>query len=628
MENDAPEDIQKIGTKLASNLKENTQEALKNVTEKTREIIQNPAEALESTKSAVKNNWKIITLVIVVALIIWFLIYMFRPNNKKNSDSVLNHSNVYRMWEMAPIETTSTFQTMSEDLPATEDEMTYIMNLYIEDWNGTPTTGHRELFHHGPSQCCEIKDEDVINVQFDHTKNDLYIHVRTELNCGVIPYKNAKQLASTKDYLFVLAEDSSSYSTNHIFIQNLDGSSCWIKLSTEYKEDTPIINGLTSTGSYSASSGYYIVGIDTIILPDQEDEIYLLVKMEMVATSGVICKLNQLNKPRDGELPVYEVVWLKDNNTHLTTNGDKYYFTSNRLDEDKIVFGYDEKQKIWSRETEAFINDVPYEKKYIESLNNDIVGINSNNKVFYCAHSDTATNAEDYTGICSQIEQIEKSEEGEDALSFDSISADENKLWAINSDGNKIYSTNNISSGEWNLRKQLSNGDNSNTGSSPTLSKIHASPHSKHRIWSLYSQNDSGNVVIPLSKSTSTNINSGLELDSQDSQPATKETVTIQNIPIGNPFQLAITITKKTVEVYINGKLYGTKVLKGTRPDDNSVKALRFFGTQSKINGTIHNFIFAPFPVSVTSIQSIAITEKPGSVKKESLLQKYTSYFF
>jgi hypothetical protein len=621
MENDAPESIQKIGTKLASTLKENTQEALQNIAEKTREVIQNPAEALESTKSAVKNNWKVITLFIVIALIIWFLIYMFRPNNKKNADSVLNHSNVYRMWELAPIGTNSTFQTMSEDLPPTEDEMTYIMNLYIEDWNGTPTTGHRELFHHGPSQCCEIKDDDVINVQFDHTKNDLYIHVRTELNCGEIPYKNAKQLASTKDYLFLIAEDNKSEEpTNHIFIQNLDGSSCWRKLSTEYKEGVePIIKGLTyPIGSSENTIIYDIVGIDTIILPDQEDEIYLLVKDSNDIT--FICKLNQLNKPRDGELPAYEVVWLKNKTTKISSRvSNKYNFTSNRLDENRIIFGYKKKQKIWSRSEEKW--DVSYNGKNIdiESLNGDIVGINKENKVFYCAPSDNTNGTEDgadNTDICEEIEQT-KTMAVENSLSIDSISADESKLWGISFDGKQIYSTNNISSGEWNLRKQLS--------SEGTLSNIHASSYSKHRIWSLYDQDGSGNIVIPLSKSTSTNINSGLELDSQ---PTTKETVTIQNIPIGNPFQLAITITKKTVEVYINGKLYGTKVFKGTRPDDNSVKALRFFGTQSKINGTIHNFIFAPFPVSISSIQGIAITEKPGSVKKESLLQKCTSYFF
>lgn len=534
---------------------------------------------------------------------------MFRPNNKKNADSVLNHSNVYRMWEFAPIGTTSTFQTMSEDLPPTEDEMTYIMNLYIEDWNGTPTTGHRELFHHGPSQCCEIKDEDVINVQFDHTKNDLYIHVRTELNCGEIPYKNAKQLASTKDYLFLIAEDKSE-NKNHIFIQNLDGSSCWRKLSTDATTD-----GLDL-------DTYYIKGIDTIILPDQEDEIYLLVKNNN-NTKHVICKLNQLNKPRNGELPAYEVVWLKDETTTplvTITDSSTHNFTSNRLDEDRIIFGYKNEQKIWSRKSESF-DEKTYNDKNIDIESLNIVGINTNNKIFYCAPSDGTTGDDtiDET-ICKEIDQIKTTPDSE--LLFNSISSDENKIWAIDRDGKKIYSTNNISSGEWNLRKQLSSEDTN------ILSNIHASSHSKHRIWSLYNQDGSGNIVIPLSKSTSTNINTGLELDSQDSQPATKETVTIQNIPIGNPFQLAITITKKTVEVYINGKLYGTKVFKGTRPDDNSVKALRFFGTQSKINGTIHNFIFAPFPVSVTSIQSIAITEKPGSVKKESLLQKCTSYFF
>ena len=618
MENDTPESIKKIGTKLASTLKENTREAFQNVAEKSREVILNPSEALESTKSAVKNNWKVITLVIVIALLIWFLIYMFRSNNKKNADSVLNHSNVYRMWEFAPIGTTSAFQTMSEDLPPTEDEMTYIMNLYIEDWNGTPTTGHRELFHHGPSQCCEIKDEDVINVQFDHTKNDLYIHVRTELNCGEIPYKNAKQLASTKDYLFLIAEDKSENSSNnHIFIQNLDGSSCWRKLSTDATTDSTT-DSTTDGPDLNEQSTYYIKGIDTIILPDQEDEIYLLVKNN---NKNVICKLNQLNKPRNGELPAYEVVWLKNETTHLVIGTDDLYkFTSNRLDEDRIIFGYNDKQNIWSRKSESFVgNTYNGENIDIESLN--IVGINTdNNKIFYCAPSDGTTedDTEDDTTICQEIDQI-KTTQTDSELSFNSISSDENKIWAIDTDGKKIYSTNNISSGEWNLRKQLSSED------TYILSNIHASSHSKHRIWSLYNQDGSGNIVIPLSKSTSTNINSGLELDSQ---PATKETVTIQNIPIGNPFQLAITITKKTVEVYINGKLYGTKVFKGTRPDDNSVKALRFFGTQSKINGTIHNFIFAPFPVSVASIQGIAITEKPGSVKKESLLQKCTSYFF
>lgn len=623
MEDDAPESIQKIGTKLASTLKGNTQEALQNVAEKTREVIQNPSEALESTKSAVKNNWKVITLVIVMALIIWFLIYMFRPNNKKNANSVLNHSNVYRMWEFAPIGTTSAFQTMSEDLPATEDEMTYIMNLYIEDWNGTPTTGHRELFHHGPSQCCEIKDEDVINVQFDHTKNDLYIHVRTELNCGEIPYKNAKQLASTKDYLFVLAEKANGDTDdNYIFIQKLDGSSCWEELKLTFFDTT----FKTDYGSFDRTS-YNIHGIDVITYPKEsgiEDDIYIMVIKKDGEKSHYVNKLNVKNNVPESEFPEYEA-------SALTTGGDINEFTgdanpeanhgtfsANILNENEIVLGYGTHRRILNRDT-GKIQTMSSYNNTIDSLNNtELLGINTSNKVFYCIPSSEGV---DDNSICSQIGYQEKADTSE--LEVSSISTDDSKIWAIDSYGKKIYSTNNISSGEWNLRKQLSSdsGDTSND----VLSNIHASPHSKHRIWSLYNQDGSGNIVIPLSKSTSVNINSGLELDSR---PATKETVTIQNIPIGNPFQLAITITKKTVEVYINGKLYGTKVLKGTRPDDNSVKALRFFGTQSKINGTIHNFIFAPFPVSIASIQSIAITEKPGSVKKESLFQKCTSYFF
>ena len=584
--------LNKSESNIVSQVKEKSKRVIQSVSDKTRDIIRNPSDALESTKSAVVNHWKLITLIIVVCLSIWFLIYMLRPNHKRYADLVLNNSNVYRLWDLSTIEMTSSFQTMSEDLPSTEDEMTYIMNIYIEDWNGIPTTGNRELFHHGPSECCEIKEDDVLNVQFDHKTNDLYIHVNTSLNCLQIPYKNAKQIASTKDYLFVIAEDNNNNNDdkNYIFLQNLNGSSCWEKVTYSDSNDDETPN---------------IIGIDTIVYPSSDDDIYVMTEDSPV---NIICKLNQVNTPFKGEMPIFDMGKFATFDSSSVRN---YNFTSNRLDDTRIVFTYNNIQKIF---LENELQDTAYsyseDGSLLSTLDTKLVGIS-----YYCSPCDNSiTNSSE---ICSEIGQCKSDFSGN--ILFNSISTDDNKIWGIDSSGKEIYSTQDISSGQWQLKKKIGDGDGDGI-----LSNIHASPYSRHKIWSLY--NSGGDtIVIPLSKSTSINVSSKVEIESH---PTTQETVTIQNIPIGTPFQLAITLTKKTVEAYVNGKLYGTKVFKGTRLDDNSVKPLRFFGTQSKINGTIHNFIFAPFHVSLESIQGISHTEKPQSVKKESLLKRCASYFF
>jgi hypothetical protein len=85
------------------------------------------------------------------------------------------------------------------------------------------------------------------------------------------------------------------------------------------------------------------------------------------------------------------------------------------------------------------------------------------------------------------------------------------------------------------------------------------------------------------------------------------EYVDISNIPIGEWFQITVNVNQKEVEVYLDGKLYKTKVLVGS-PVINSGNA--YFGLGSTYSGFISSFHYSPTSLPYTSIWALFNREK------------------
>jgi phosphoribosylformylglycinamidine (FGAM) synthase PurS component len=85
------------------------------------------------------------------------------------------------------------------------------------------------------------------------------------------------------------------------------------------------------------------------------------------------------------------------------------------------------------------------------------------------------------------------------------------------------------------------------------------------------------------------------------------EYVDVSNIPIGEWFQVTVNVNQKEVEVYLDGKLYVTKVLVGS-PVINAGNA--YFGLGSTYSGFISSFHYSPTSLPYGTIWALYNREK------------------
>jgi hypothetical protein len=83
----------------------------------------------------------------------------------------------------------------------------------------------------------------------------------------------------------------------------------------------------------------------------------------------------------------------------------------------------------------------------------------------------------------------------------------------------------------------------------------------------------------------------------------------IPNIPVGDWFHLFVSVQNKKIEIYMNGKLWLTKVLVGS-PDIDRTKENGYFGVSNTYSGRICNFRYIPKYVPYPAIQKLYNLEK------------------
>ena len=204
-------------------------EQIKQTTESAKELIKNPKSIVENMKNY--GLWKIGVIVFVGILVIIILtrLYNYYRTDSRNVSDILNNELAFNLWQNSPMSTMGTFKTNTDEIyaPSSDDnQMTYAMLIKVIEWDPTHSNSKKELFHHGMGECCDVKKNDIINVQFDGEKNDILINVKTQKECETsINTYNAHNVATGKNRIWMIANKDNQ--TNKLYTRKNDGSDCW-----------------------------------------------------------------------------------------------------------------------------------------------------------------------------------------------------------------------------------------------------------------------------------------------------------------------------------------------------------------------------------------------------------------
>ena len=568
---------EKVTSKIQTTVSQ-ASEQVKKTTESVKELIKNPKSVGESMQNY--GLWKIAIIIFVgiLAIIILTRLYNYYKTDSRNVSDILNNEMAFNLWQNSPMSTMGTFKTNTDDIyaPSSEDnQITYTMLIKVIEWDPTNSNGKKELFHHGMGECCDVKKNDIINVQFDSEKNDILINIKTQKECETsIHTFTSHNVASGKDRIWMIAnkEDQS----NKLYSRKNDGSDCWSHVSL------PVITSSVLKDIEVVSYPNFLKKPDDIFIMTTGNNytyIYKLIFLDLKQTISLF--------------PILEINYICSEFSAVLIDNQNYNFIrfTVRDDEDRTLYSdYDIMNNTSSDitpDTTTTDLSLPVDTK------DNLYKLNDTGTLFKCQ---------------KPCKQNEYEIDGEHNYSFKSISSDENKLWGLTKKENssqKIYSKENDSD-EWLLVKNNIIDD--------PIESINSSYDSNSKLWTMKNKK-----ISSLSKCTRVNVNTPIDdcMGDENKQNHAVESISLKNIPIGKPFHLAITLTSKRCDVYLNGKLENTKIFEGKRPSETQTKQFRFFGTQSRINGMISNFRYLPFPLEVNHIQSLARIETDPILSKK-----------
>lgn len=550
-------------------------EQIKQTTESAKELIKNPKSIVENMKNY--GLWKIGVIVFVGILIIVILtrLYNYYKTDSRNVSDILNNELAFNLWQNSPMSTMGTFKTNTDEIyaPSSDDnQMTYTMLIKVIEWDPTHSNSKKELFHHGMGECCDVKKNDIINVQFDGEKNDILINVKTQKECETsINTYNAHNVATGKNRIWMIANKANQ--TNKLYTRKNDGSDCWSHVRLPNISDQ-------------------IKDIDVVSYPSflkKSDDIFIMITKN---TYTSVYKIIFIDLDKTSLLPIVENEYNCSEFSAVLIDNENY----NTI---RFTFRDDEDRTFYSDYN--IKNNTSSDIKY-ETTNNLSLPISTKDSLYKI--NDTGTLFKCKKPCNDNSYEID----GDYNYNFKSISSDENKLWGLTQKENssqKIYSKENDSD-DWLLVK--------NTIVDDPIESIDSPYDSNSKLWAIKNKK-----INSISKCTRVNINEPInDCSNEDNkQNHAVESISLKNIPIGEPFHLAITLTSKRCDVYLNGKLENTKIFEGKRPSESQTKQFRFFGTQSRINGMISNFRYLPFPLEVNHIQSLARIETDPILSKK-----------
>ena len=189
----------------------------------------------------------------------------------------------------------------------------------------------------------------------------------------------------------------------------------------------------------------------------------------------------------------------------------------------------------------------------------------------------------------------------ETSLPYSSLSSENTSISSISSsDTDALWGISDISGTQ--IYKKTMN-DSSGTLFTTNIENMLDIYASNEELWGIYK--DGLNKKIKTAKkpiSTTIEFN---DLCTASQNQKVIETVVVENVPIGKPFHLLVTITPKRIDVYLDGLLKTTVILVGKRNHEIEQKQIRFFGSSSKIDGIVSHFRYIPFSVDMETLRKL-----------------------
>jgi hypothetical protein len=597
-------------------------ENINNITNKTKENAKNIGNIAKENIKNILNKSKdvdmktILIYVFFTSVIIYIIYYLYKRYKRKKSkdlDNILDNPLTYSLWTKAPISTLGMYKTKSKKIliPEPDNIINYGMHLNINDWtHGYGMQSGKELFNHGEStNCCNLGNNDIINVEFDDKLNNIRITLVTNQSCDLNTDDfDVKSFCIGKDDIFGIFQNATGgrgiYRKNN---NSEKGDNCWYKVTIEdFPGDSTLIDvrvidiniSVTKTPNYktmifllsSKELGGYSFGLLRL---KNEDETYVYSTMKESINSLLIdnAKTKQFALASKSINSIY--VFFKDEERktkyleyNLETHEIKdetYWVETNVSDEKVSQLPFESGEHLWIRTETKEDNKPP----------------SDNNKTLYkCKKPCMGENSGGSTPIRNYETEELKYE-------FKSMTIDLGTIWGLEKSTNKIFkksfvdsSLSDENSWEYGNVKSVT----SPRGTLPNVSDIYTNPHMEEegKLWGIL--NDSGkNKIKKTNKCGAVFTNScGIKENMK-----TTETVTIENVPIGKPFHLLITVTPKRIDVYIDGFLNMTKILKGKRSSELKSKQFRFFGSSTKVDGIVSHFRYIPFFVNMETLRKL-----------------------
>ena len=549
---------------------------------------------------------RFLIFLVILAIVIIVIVFINRriKRNRNIVRGIIHDDRTLNLWKDAPISTLGMYKTTNDIMYPEEDNViNYSMHINIYKWSNSSgtTLTDRELFHHGNSNnCCKLSDDDIISVNYDNNINNLKINVLTNRECNLNMHeKSIKSLSVGKNEIYGIFSESENESESEskiYFKKNYEngkrGDECWdnIDISSDLIPGDELKEIRVIDIKYSKTN-------DTIVfvlvkhVTDSYNSTYKLMKLNKVDEEyGLIVLKEELDvyvneQSSNNSSNLLEVVSIDEKTIYIFYKNSSSKYLIYNIENAKIEESEAATDNTWTPKTEndfTIDGELPKDSEdYLWILSNGGGG----DKTIY---------------KCKKPCNDQKFETDTSDINFKSISLDSENIWGISGNednNNRIFSKR--------LKGENSNWINPNmnyidSGKGVDVINIYTSNmrDNSQQLWGIASNNR-------ITKTHKCNPYFSESCKIRENE-IFEDLVEVENIPIGRDFHLMITLTKKRVDVYIDGKLVKTKVLVGERPAEGTGKRIRFFGSSSKVDGIVSRFRYMPFHVNMYSLRKLS----------------------
>jgi hypothetical protein len=598
---------------------------LENIQNKTNEklsMLGNKVNSLGVGEKQVRIFLIIIGIVIVLR--IFFILYASYKGRDGDFKDTLKNPMTYSLWTEAPTSTLGIYKTSTSKIFAPENDniINYSMQLYIKNWTHGYGINSKELFNHGDTKsCCGIGKHDIINVELDDKVNNLRVSVLTNQTC---PSDTSKltivSLSVGKNEVFGIFKKFISFhnpDSKKLFKKNNlgklgKGDGCWHEILINSSDiENPVPN---------------LVDVRTIDIKVSENEYQNMIFLLSSDAEGFSLGRLHAQTTQENNLYEYDYVPIKNNFPMLVDSTKMRNFDLILKDENTIYIFYKKVNgKTYYLEYSIDVAHTSDEAEWVEDIDNNTSNIpidsekylwvtDTGNKTLYkckkpCAIEDGAAGT-----------AVRNYEREDLEYEFKSIAVDSSKIWGVEKSTNKIFqkkhdvvsstdSTVSTNTQSW----EFAGTQGTNAAKLPIINGIYGSKFSEEddELWGILEKNNKFEIKRTNKCSAEFTDTCAIEENIQRT-----ETLTIENIPVGRPFHLIITLTSKRIDVYIDGKLVTTEILNGKRPKEKTGKQFRFFGSPAKVEGTLSYFRYMPFKVEMSTLRMLAKKDSKKWSKK------------